>query len=181
MLPWRALPLPFCFHGFLPPPLTSDLTFVLAWLWRIKTNISHVISGLWSWSQPWFSQLTLTDVKHSLSFRKHRLFHWTWWLSAYSVVSIIMVQLNVNFLFWKCFDFLQGWTLTCGSPEGQVVFLVIHFQVWSKLFPLLCLWPENWWIKTFKPMKKCYFWSCVKLSWKKIIWGEKQWFFIYFF
>lgn len=36
MLPWRARPLPFCFHGFLPPPRTSDLTFVWAWLWHIK-------------------------------------------------------------------------------------------------------------------------------------------------
>ena len=23
MLPWRARPVPFCFHGFLPPPETS--------------------------------------------------------------------------------------------------------------------------------------------------------------
>lgn len=38
MLPWRALPLPFCRQGFLPPPLTSDLTFVWAWLWDQETD-----------------------------------------------------------------------------------------------------------------------------------------------
>src|ERR1700687_5569110 len=28
LLPERALPVPFCFHGFAPPPLTSALFFV---------------------------------------------------------------------------------------------------------------------------------------------------------
>ena len=28
--PARALPVPFCFHGFLPPPDTSDLVLALA-------------------------------------------------------------------------------------------------------------------------------------------------------
>src|SRR6058998_3198634 len=28
MLPWRARPVPFCFHGFLPPPETSLRPFV---------------------------------------------------------------------------------------------------------------------------------------------------------
>lgn len=36
MLPCRALPLPFCLQGFLPPPLTSDLTLVWAWLILLK-------------------------------------------------------------------------------------------------------------------------------------------------
>lgn len=46
MLPWRALPLPFCRHGFLPPPLTSDLTFVLAWLWHVETTNGWVITSI---------------------------------------------------------------------------------------------------------------------------------------
>jgi hypothetical protein len=27
IVPALALPVPFCFHGFLPPPLTADLFF----------------------------------------------------------------------------------------------------------------------------------------------------------
>ena len=30
MLPCRALPVPFCFHGFLPPPLFSARVFTQA-------------------------------------------------------------------------------------------------------------------------------------------------------
>src|SRR5262249_14794722 len=33
--PWRAWPVPFCFHGFLPPPATSERSFVCARFWRL--------------------------------------------------------------------------------------------------------------------------------------------------